>query len=95
MTLQAPPTKIPKDVLWNAGKNYMGKVDQFLDSLLMFDKENIGGPNMTAITKYLEDKEFDPDLSHWLQLVRTLSLSLSLSLTHYYLYQGLCSWVIN
>ena len=52
-------SKIPKDVSWNAGKNYMGKVDQFLEQLLNFDKENIQEANRKAVEPYLQDKEFN------------------------------------
>ena len=61
MMLLSPSNKIPKDVSWNAGKNFMGKVDQFLDSLLNFDKENIQDPNRKAVEPYLQNKDFDPD----------------------------------
>ncbi len=61
MVLTAPSNKIPKDVSWNAGKNYMGKVDQFLDTLITFDKENIRDSNRKAVEPYLKDKEFDYD----------------------------------
>lgn len=61
MVLTAPSNKIPKDTSWNAGKNYMGKVDQFLEQLLNFDKENIQDPNRKAVEPYLQDKEFDSD----------------------------------
>ena len=36
-------------------------MDQFLDSLINFDKENIHDNNLKAVRPYLEDKEFDPD----------------------------------
>lgn len=62
MVLKAPANNIPKDRSWNAGKLMMGKVDQFLESLISFDKENIQDANLKAVTPYLEDKQFDPDL---------------------------------
>ena len=37
------------------------QVDQFLESLIKFDKENIADPTLKAVRPYLEDKEFDPD----------------------------------
>lgn len=37
------------------------QVDQFLDSLINFDKENIADNNLKAVRPYLDDKEFDPD----------------------------------
>ena len=61
MVLTSPPNKISKDRSWNTGKNYMGKVDQFLDSLLHFDKENIQPSNLHEVRPYLQDKEFEPD----------------------------------
>lgn len=79
MCLSAPHDKIPKDKSWNSGKNFMGKVDQFLDSLINFDKENIHANNLKAVEPYLQDKEFEPDF------VRGKSFAAS----------GLCSWVIN
>ncbi len=38
------------------------QVDQFLESLINFDKENIADPTLKAITPYLANKEFDPNL---------------------------------
>lgn len=61
MMLLSPPNKIPKDTSWNTGKNFMGKVDQFLDSLINFDKENIQEPNRKAVDPYLKNPEFDPE----------------------------------
>ena len=37
------------------------QVDQFLESLIKFDKENIADPTLKAVRPYLENKEFDPD----------------------------------
>ena len=79
MVLTSPSNKISKDRSWNVGKNYMGKVDQFLESLITFDKENIHDANLKAIQPYLADKEFDPDF------VRSKSAAAA----------GLCSWAIN
>ena len=59
--LLAPSAKIPKKVTWNDGKSFMGKVDQFLDSLVTFDKENIQDANRKAVDPYLKNKDFDPD----------------------------------
>ncbi len=36
-------------------------MDQFLDCLINFDKENIAEANQKAVQPYLENKEFDPD----------------------------------
>lgn len=55
------------------------QVDQFLDSLINFDKENIQPANQAAIQPYLDDKDFDPDF------VRSKSLAAA----------GLCAWCIN
>lgn len=79
MALLAPANKIPKDRSWNQAKIMMAKVDQFLDSLITFDKENIQEPNLKAVQPYLDDKEFDPDF------IRNKSFAAS----------GLCSWAIN
>jgi hypothetical protein len=40
IVLTAPGGKIPKDLSWAAGKKMMGNVDQFLKSLISFDKDN-------------------------------------------------------
>ncbi len=37
------------------------QVDQFLESLISFDKENIAEPNLKAIRPYLDNSDFDPD----------------------------------
>lgn len=79
MALLAPANKIPKDRSWNQAKIMMAKVDQFLDSLITFDKENIQEPNLKAVQPYLDDKEFDPEF------IRNKSFAAS----------GLCSWAIN
>ena len=36
-------------------------MDQFLDSLINFDKENISDANLRAVQPYLANAEFDPD----------------------------------
>lgn len=54
-------------------------MDQFLDSLINFDKENIKDANLKAIEPYLRNEEFNPDL------VRSKSFAAA----------GLCSWAIN
>ena len=79
MALLAPANKIPKDRSWNQAKIMMGKVDQFLDSLINFDKENISDANLKAVDPYLNDKEFDPDF------IRNKSFAAA----------GLCSWAVN
>eukprot|EP00731_Ephydatia_muelleri_P012058 Em0006g952a len=79
MVLMSPPAKIPKDRSWNTGKVMMSKVDQFLESLIKFDKENIADPNLKAIRPYLEDPEFEPEF------IRSKSFAAA----------GLCAWAIN
>lgn len=79
MVLRAPASKIPKDRSWNNSKVMMAKVDQFLDSLITFDKENIHANNLAAIKPYLQDEEFEPDL------IRNKSFAAS----------GLCAWAVN
>ena len=71
--------KVPKDRSWNKVKVMMAKVDQFLDALINYKKEDIPPNVLTAIAPYLADKEFDPDF------VRSKSAAAA----------GLCSWVIN
>lgn len=36
-------------------------MDQFLESLINFDKENIADPTLKAIRPYLANKDFDPN----------------------------------
>ena len=71
--------KIPKDRSWAKVKIMMNKVDQFLDSLINYEKENISQSVLTALEPYLKDREFDPDF------VKSKSAAAA----------GLCSWVIN
>merc|ERR1719317_402950 len=71
--------KIPKDRSWAKIKMMMAKVDQFLDSLINYEKENIPQNVLVALEPYLKDKEFDPEF------VRSKSAAAA----------GLCSWVIN
>jgi len=40
----------------------MGKVDQFLDNLVNYDKENISPEVVKAIQPYVTNKDFNPDL---------------------------------
>ena len=54
-------------------------MDQFLESLIHFDKENIQDANLKAVTPYLQDKEFNPDF------IRSKSFAAA----------GLCSWCVN
>ena len=71
--------RVPKDRSWAKVKAMMGKVDQFLDSLVNYQKENIHPNVLVALEPYLNDQDFNPDF------VRTKSGSAA----------GLCSWVIN
>jgi len=71
--------KIPKDRSWRAAKVMMGRVDQFLDSLINYDKEHIHPDIIKAIHPYLDDPEFDPEF------ISSKSSAAA----------GLCSWVIN
>ena len=71
--------KIPKDRSFKAAKAMMGRVDQFLDSLVNYDKENIHPDVTKAIQPYIEDPEFDPES------IRSKSTAAA----------GMCSWVIN
>ena len=79
MVLLSPPTKIPKDRSWKACKILMGKVDQFLDSLIHYDKENIGENNLKEAQRYLDESEFT------YENILTKSLAAA----------GLCSWAVN
>ena len=71
--------KIPKDRSWAKVKVVMAKVDQFLDQLVNYEKENIHQNVLTALQPYLNDSQFDPDF------IRSKSAAAA----------GLCSWVIN
>eukprot|EP01135_Chromosphaera_perkinsii_P008680 Nk52_evm13s1444 gene=Nk52_evmTU13s1444 len=77
--LMSPPGKISKDRSWKTTKGMMAKVDQFLEALISYDKENIHQSNLQALQPYLKDPEFDPDF------IKAKSLAAA----------GLCSWVIN
>ena len=71
--------RVPKDRSWTKVKTMMAKVDQFLDSLVNYEKENIHPNVLEAIEDYLSNPEFEPDF------VRSKSGAAA----------GLCSWVIN
>eukprot|EP00058_Branchiostoma_floridae_P013849 XP_002599337.1 hypothetical protein BRAFLDRAFT_275161 [Branchiostoma floridae] len=79
MVLLAPGGKVPKDRSWKAAKVVMAKVDDFLNQLVNYDKENVHENCQKAIQPYLADKEFDPDF------IRAKSQAAA----------GLCAWVIN
>ncbi|XP_009290539.2 dynein axonemal heavy chain 11 isoform X1 [Danio rerio] len=80
MVLLAPRGQIPKDRGWKAARVFMGKVDDFLQALLSYDKEHIPQSCLNVVKQeYLKNPEFHPD--H----VRTKS----------YAAAGLCAWIIN
>ncbi|CAK8676513.1 unnamed protein product [Clavelina lepadiformis] len=79
LVLMAPGGKIPKDKSWKSGKIMMAKVDQFLDALINYDKENIHENCLKAIKPFLESPEFDPEF------VRGKSFAAA----------GLCAWTVN
>ncbi|XP_014668470.1 PREDICTED: LOW QUALITY PROTEIN: dynein beta chain, ciliary-like [Priapulus caudatus] len=79
MCLLAPGGKVSKDRSWKAAKVMMAKVDQFLDSLITYDKENIHESCLKAVAPYLAD----PDFTY--EFVSGKSMAAA----------GLCSWVVN
>ncbi|XP_020637559.3 dynein axonemal heavy chain 11 isoform X1 [Pogona vitticeps] len=80
MVLLAKKGKVPKDRSWKAAKLFMGKVDDFLQALINYDKEHIPENCLKVVKEhYLKDSEFNPNL------VRTKSFAAA----------GLCAWVIN
>ncbi|XP_016337659.1 dynein heavy chain 11, axonemal [Sinocyclocheilus anshuiensis] len=80
MVLLAPCGRIPRDRGWKAARVFMGKVDDFLQALLTYDKEHILESSLSVLKQeYLRNPEFHPD--H----VRTKS----------YAAAGLCAWAIN
>uniref|UniRef100_A0A1I8JH23 DHC_N2 domain-containing protein n=1 Tax=Macrostomum lignano TaxID=282301 RepID=A0A1I8JH23_9PLAT len=82
MCLLAPGGKVPRvnDRTWkNSKAGIMSKVDQFLDNLINYDKDNIHENCLKEVDRYIKDPEFEPEL------IRSKSIAAS----------GLCSWVIN
>ena len=71
--------RIPKDRSWNKVKAMMNKVDQFLDGLVNYEKDNIHNNILLAIEPFLNNPQFDPGF------VKSKSEAAA----------GLCSWVIN
>ena len=71
--------KIPKDRSWNKVKAMMNKVDQFLDGLINYEKDDIHQSILIALEPYLKNPQFDP------AFVKSKSEAAA----------GLCSWVIN
>ncbi|XP_051008480.1 dynein axonemal heavy chain 11 [Acomys russatus] len=80
MALLAPRGRVPKDRSWKAAKIFMGKVDDFLQALINYDKEHIPDSCLKVVhEQYLKDPEFNPNL------IQTKSFAAA----------GLCAWVIN
>uniref|UniRef100_A0A5F8GSV7 Dynein axonemal heavy chain 11 n=1 Tax=Monodelphis domestica TaxID=13616 RepID=A0A5F8GSV7_MONDO len=80
MVLLAPRGRVPKDRSWKAAKIFMGKVDDFLQALINYDKEHIPENCLRVVhEQYLKNPEFSPNL------IRTKSFAAA----------GLCAWVIN
>ncbi|TTH38815.1 Dynein beta chain, ciliary [Bagarius yarrelli] len=78
--LLAPSGRIPKDRSWKVAKVIMSKVDDFLQSLINFDKEHIPDATVRVLRdEYLSDPDFNPEF------VRLKSSAAA----------GLCAWVIN
>ncbi|CAH0400414.1 unnamed protein product [Chilo suppressalis] len=71
--------KIPKDRSWKACKLMMAKVDQFLNDLVYYDKENIHPDVVKAVQPYIKNPEFNAEF--------IMSKSAAAA--------GLCAWVIN
>ncbi|XP_032374898.1 dynein heavy chain 11, axonemal isoform X1 [Etheostoma spectabile] len=80
MVLLAPRGRVPKDRSWKAARAFMGKVDDFLQALVSYDKEHVPEVCLTVVKQeYLRNPEFHPDL------VRTKSTAAA----------GLCAWITN
>ncbi|XP_061653101.1 dynein axonemal heavy chain 11 [Phyllopteryx taeniolatus] len=80
VVLLAPQGKIPKDRSWKASKVVMSKVDDFLQALVNFDKEDIPEATVKVVRDdYLSDPEFNPEFVHHKSSAAA----------------GLCAWVIN
>lgn len=62
MVLFTPKGKpIPKDRSWKAAKIMMGKVDEFLNHLIYYDKENMSVEVVKETQKYCKDPDFVPE----------------------------------
>uniref|UniRef100_A0AAY4DTA3 Dynein, axonemal, heavy polypeptide 9 like n=1 Tax=Denticeps clupeoides TaxID=299321 RepID=A0AAY4DTA3_9TELE len=80
LVLLSPSGRIPKERSWKAAKVVMSKVDDFLQTLMNFDKEHMSDATVRVVKdEYLSDPEFNPEF------VRLKSSAAA----------GLCSWVIN
>ncbi|XP_070509872.1 dynein beta chain, ciliary-like [Chironomus tepperi] len=71
--------KIPKDRSWKQSKMMMSKVDEFLNSLINFDKDNIPPEVIKEVNIYMDDPEFDGEK------IKSKSLAAA----------GLAKWVIG
>ncbi|XP_078721925.1 dynein axonemal heavy chain 11 [Lampetra fluviatilis] len=80
MALLAPGGRVPRDRSWKSAKVFMGRVDDFLQSLVNYNKEHIPEACLRVVKdEYISKAEFNPEL------VRTKSFAAA----------GLCAWVIN
>ncbi|XP_030369376.1 dynein beta chain, ciliary [Scaptodrosophila lebanonensis] len=79
MVLLATNGKIPRDRSWKAAKLMMVRVDQFLNDLTNYGKDNIHPNIIETLQEYLKDPEFNPD--------KVVQKSVAAA--------GLCAWVIN
>ncbi|XP_034662377.1 dynein beta chain, ciliary [Drosophila subobscura] len=79
MVLLATNGKIPRDRSWKSAKLMMVRVDQFLNDLLNYNKDNIHQNIIETLQEYLKDPEFNPD--------KVVQKSVAAA--------GLCAWVIN
>ncbi|KAM7123899.1 LOW QUALITY PROTEIN: dynein axonemal heavy chain 11 [Ciconia maguari] len=80
MALLAYKGKVPKDQSWNATKVFMGKVDDFLQALINYEKEHIPQNCLKVVKEhYLKDPDFNPNYVH----------------TKYFAAAGLCAWVFD
>ncbi|KAJ8925640.1 hypothetical protein NQ315_009485 [Exocentrus adspersus] len=79
LVLFAKKGKIPKDRSWKECKLMMAKVDQFLNDLINYDKDNMQPEIVKATLEYLKLPDFSPE--------KIYSKSIAAA--------GLCSWVIN
>ncbi|KAJ8290699.1 hypothetical protein GJAV_G00016460 [Gymnothorax javanicus] len=80
MVLLAPNGRVPKDRSWRAARVFMGKVDDFLQALVNYNKEHIHDTCLNVLKEqYLSNPQFHPDF------IRTKSFAAA----------GLCAWIIN
>nr|XP_049704637.1 dynein beta chain, ciliary-like [Helicoverpa armigera] len=79
LVLFAKKGKLPKDRSWKGCKLMMAKVDQFLNDLVYYDKENIHPDVVKAVQPYIKNPEFNAEF--------IMSKSAAAA--------GLCAWVIN